>query len=292
MSTPTTLAEDKTKEIPSESIGDIGIIVVNKEKDDQSDAQATVADPNADDSLLDAATVKVETPQTKEKELCDDLDLDFEEISDGELDEEARVKGLGDALGVDWASLVEESKAITQERSKKIETSAKQRWQSHRILLDVGISFKMAGTHFAEAVLTDAQRKLAQETAAREAHAEPDDAKDVPIKMEIDEPTDDDDKELVKVKAETSTDLPKLHPVASAQVTYRSNAQQRCSLVFNATGPYSRALVAKRDIALRRQLCNLPIRENNFKPTAHRTTGIGYENIAMKLFKRALAPAN
>ena len=36
------------------------------------------------------------------------MDLDFEEISDGELEEESRNKGLGDALGVDWASLAKE----------------------------------------------------------------------------------------------------------------------------------------------------------------------------------------
>lgn len=37
--------------------------------------------------------------------------MDFEEISDGELEEEIKTscKGLGDALGVDWESLVKES---------------------------------------------------------------------------------------------------------------------------------------------------------------------------------------
>lgn len=257
--------------------------------------------PSADNVLNTSSTKPAtELPQVKEKELADDLDLDFEEISDGELDEEARIKGLGDALGVDWASLVEESKAITQQKSKKIETSAKQRWQSHRILLDVGVSFKMAGAQFAKAVLLDAQQKLAQETPATEITV-PIESKVVCVKMEIDsENVEEVEDKLSKLVASNGhdatgaialTDTLKLHPVASAQVADRSSAQQQCSLVFNATGPYSRALVARRDIAMRRQLCNLPISENNFKATANRHT-TGYENIAIKLFQKALTASH
>lgn len=247
-----------------------------------------------------AAKVAIELPQVKEKELADDLDLDFEEISDGDLDEEARIKGLGDALGVDWASLVEESKAITQRKSKKIETSAKQRWQSHRILLDVGVSFKMAGSQFAKTVLLSAHQKLVKETAAAEI-AESVDSKEIAVKMEIDDENaaDVDTKKVVAsnghnvagASASASTPSLKLHPVASAQVASRSTAQHQSNLIFNATGPYSRALVAKRDIAMRRQLCNLPISENNFKVTANRHS-TGYENIAMKLFQKALAASH
>lgn len=251
--------------------------------------------PSGDDALeAPAVEALVETPQPKEKELADDLDLDFEEISDGELDEEARIKGLGDALGVDWASLVEESKAITQQKSKKIETSAKQRWQSHRILLDVGVSFKMAGANFASAILLDAQQKLAQETLGTEV-SEPVDSKDVCVKIETDSQNTGvvDTKSAIGIAsnghdvANALTESLKLHPVATAQVANRSYAQQQCNLVFNATGPYSRALVAKRDIAMRRQLCNLPISENNFKATANRNS-TGYESIAVKLFQKAL----
>lgn len=97
---------------------------------------------------------------------ADDLDLDFEEISDGELEEEARIRSLGDALGVDWASLVNESKAIARERrgvasgNAAGSRSAKQRWQPYRILLDVGVSFRRAGAEFAAGVLNAAQRQV------------------------------------------------------------------------------------------------------------------------------------
>lgn len=293
-STPTLHIENKAKELSPASNADTAIASENKEAEEKMESLATSKLPGDDALEAPVAKTPVEMPQPKEKELADDLDLDFEEISDGELDEEARIKGLGDALGVDWASLVEESKAIAQQKSKKIETSAKQRWQSHRILLDVGVSFKMAGGQFAKTILLDAQQKLAQETLGTEV-SEPVDSKDVCVKMEtdIENAGDVDSKSAIVIAsnghdtANALMDSLKLHPVATAQVANRLLAQQHCNLVFNATGPYSRALVAKRDIAMRRQLCNLPISENNFKATANRHS-TGYESIAVKLFQKAL----
>lgn len=68
------------------------------------------------------------------------MELDFEEISEDELEEESKVKGLGDALGVDWASLIAESRP----RPKPI-SSAKLRWESHNVLVNLGVSVKLAG---------------------------------------------------------------------------------------------------------------------------------------------------
>lgn len=68
------------------------------------------------------------------------MDLDFEEISEDELEEESKVKGIGDALGVDWASLIAESKPRTKPVS-----STKLRWESHNVLVNIGISVKYAG---------------------------------------------------------------------------------------------------------------------------------------------------
>lgn len=70
----------------------------------------------------------------------DNMELDFEEISEDELEEESKIKGLGDALGVDWASLVAESRP----RTKPI-SSAKLRWESHNVLVNLGVSVKLAG---------------------------------------------------------------------------------------------------------------------------------------------------
>lgn len=73
----------------------------------------------------------------------DNMDLDFEEISEDELEEESKAKGIGDALGVDWASLITESKP----RPKPI-SSAKLRWESHNVLVNLGVSVRLAGNYF------------------------------------------------------------------------------------------------------------------------------------------------
>lgn len=96
---------------------------------------------------------------------ADLADLDFEDVSDGELEEEARIRRLGDALGVDWASLVDEARARAR-RDRQLARPAKQRWQAHRILLDVGVSFRRAGAEHAADVLNGALRQLRRDEAA------------------------------------------------------------------------------------------------------------------------------
>lgn len=76
--------------------------------------------------------------------------MDFEEISDEELEEEVRIKGLGDALGVDWASLVAESRPrVKAEQSG----SAKRRWESRNVLINLGISVDLAGKELVREIL-------------------------------------------------------------------------------------------------------------------------------------------
>lgn len=89
------------------------------------------------------------------------MDLDFEEISEDELEEEARVKGLGDALGVDWASLVAESKP----RVKPI-TSAKIRWEPHNVLVNLGVSVELAGENLVKDILREHVQAKLKETKA------------------------------------------------------------------------------------------------------------------------------
>lgn len=259
------------------------------------------------------------------KDLTDDMDLDFEEISDGELEEEARIRGLGDALGVDWASLVEESRAIAREKSNVRNTSAKQRWQPHRILLDVGISLKMAGTKFGTDMLRDVYAKLEQEELI-EKRAEnnndvggddDDDGKFdkkkikceadadvetnemmVEVKKELKTDVNQDDVEekneqkpidvkSIKVEPSTMNDMA-FHPIASVQVAYRENMEKRRGLVFNATGPYSRALSARRDLQMRQQLCGQSIRKPIRKCSANDTKDKAYRKIALEFFQKSL----
>lgn len=247
------------------------------------------------------SSAKSSEENDRSKDLCDDIDLDFEEISDGELEEEARMKGLGDALGVDWASLVEESKAMLREKLTKMETSAKQRWHPNQILLDVGISYKLAGSAFAQQTLIAAHENIKAEILQKEMRTQP------TIKLE---PSDDDAMNhlSVKIKTEETDEInepkisngihnaghvsitePKLnlHPLPCAQVSSLSLAERQHRLIFNATGPYSRGLSIKRDIAMRRQLCNLATNETNVKITNTKSYP-NYENIALKLFKKAL----
>lgn len=227
------------------------------------------------------------------KDLSDDIDLDFEEISDGELEEEARTKGLGDALGVDWASLVEESKALMREKLNKTETSVKQLWHPDQILLDIGISYKMAGTDFAQQTLINAYENVKKEMKTSVTiKTEPiDDVNhmEANIKMENDiENGTKGAKVNGKHENEAIEKIERnliLHPLPCVQTSTRTIAEKKRRLIFNATGPYSRGLCTKRDIEMRRQLCNLAINENNCKIATNRS---GYENIALKLFQKTL----
>lgn len=263
---------------------------------------------SADKPLEDVAKISETLPVASKpddppaKELADEIDLDFEEISDGELEEEARIRGLGDALGVDWASLVEESKSLAREKSKDVQSSARQRWQPHRILLDTGISFKMAGELFARKVLQEAHIKLVEEIDEEQkgkiANINGNSVNDT---MQMDAstvtPVDmikrEDGNHFANVIKDEIKDIfnLELHPLACVQVGTRLEATKRQQLVFNAVGPFSRALCAKRDIAMRRQLCGLPIKENNCKLTVAKPSS-GYELLAAKIFQKALGQSN
>lgn len=57
------------------------------------------------------------------------------------------VLGLGDALGVDWASLVAETRPkLLQGESDGEPGAARRRWEPTRILQRIGISLKYAGS--------------------------------------------------------------------------------------------------------------------------------------------------
>ncbi|XP_034236721.1 zinc finger CCCH domain-containing protein 13-like isoform X2 [Thrips palmi] len=79
--------------------------------------------------------------------------LGFEEISDGELEEEARARGISDALGVDWASLVAETRPRL-----KIEKagSTRQRWEGVTLLTYIGVSVEYAGPKLVKYILNSA----------------------------------------------------------------------------------------------------------------------------------------
>ncbi|XP_055911329.1 fl(2)d-associated complex component [Eupeodes corollae] len=248
-------------------------------------AGETNGDVNAENQLTGSPMKDGVNEDSKPEAIDDDL-LDFEEISDGELEEDSRTKGVGDALGVDWASLVKEAKVPTLAQSER--TTAKEKWQAHRIILDVGISLKMAGEEFGKRILTEAKEKLDMELGETK-----------PIKMEIkeesteDTPTEDVEDVKNKIKLENGTaevnegqdfDVDRLNPLAFVQVGERVKRAEKRALIIGACGPNSRALSARYDLKLRRRLCGLPTLECDFRRPASEKI----KSIAMALFQRTM----
>lgn len=239
-----------------------------------AELNASAEDQNGDDHAQ-----KIISKIHANNELKKEMDLDFEEISDGELEEESRIKGLGDALGVDWASLAKETQRPIKLETDEFVDSTKSRWTPHRILWDIGVSAKLAGEDFARDVLTTARDELRREKLERRAKLQQ-------LKSEKLEMTNGDVKEEfdeVKVKTEPkeedeeakpeepeifepeddfdADDDVLLHPLAQVQVLMRKLQVKRKNLILHSTGKYGRALSARRDLKIRRQLCNLPTRD-------------------------------
>lgn len=205
-------------------------------------------------------------------ELKREMDLDFEEISDGELEEESRLKGLGDALGVDWESLAKESqKTINCDVEN---SSTKSLLTPHRILWDIGVSANILGEETARRILTEARDKLRAEKINMNIKTE------TIVKTEMQNgDIKDENEEIVKVKIEENEDkieekptidckqdfeldddvMP--HKLAQMQVLTRRLNMKRRNLILNSSSDYGRALSAKRDMKIRRYLCHLPDRD-------------------------------
>lgn len=254
-----------------------------------ADMSESVDDQNGDQNAL-----KIISKIHANKELKKEMDLDFEEISDGELEEESRIKGLGDALGVDWASLVKETQRPIKHEPDDFMNSTKSRWTPHRILWDIGVSAKLADEDFARQMLTEARDELRREKQelrlklqqqkilkpemtngeVKQEAADDNSPEEIKIKAE---PKDDDENEVKadsiedEKMTEMEVDLPEddfdldgdvlIHPLAQVQVLMRKLQVKRKNLILHSTGKYGRALSARRDLKIRRQLCNLPPRD-------------------------------
>lgn len=215
--------------------------------------------------------------------------MDFEEISDGELEEESRIKGLGDAVGVDWASLAKETQRPIKHEPDEFMSSTKSRWTSHRILWDIGVSAKLAGEDFTRRVLTAARSKLRSEKQElrqqlKQRQIEKAELTNGDLKAETDvadqgsdikiksEPKDEEEAKHEPNEEDTSeADGPiedfelesdvLMHPLAGVQVLMRRFQTKRQNLILHSTGKYGRALSSRKDMKIRRQLCNLSTRE-------------------------------
>lgn len=216
------------------------------------------------------------------KELKKEMDLDFEEISDGELEEESksRIKGLGDALGVDWASLAKETQKPATRSTSEIYNMTRCRWSAHRILWDIGVSVKYAGEEFARNTLTEARDELRREKREwllkqkeqLNGDIKKEESMEIEIKKEPEdnpqpEPTNENEENCELEDFELDMDvLP--HHLAQMQVLMRKLAIERQNLILNPSIKHGRALSSRKDLSMRRQLCNLPIKDSHLDRSA------------------------
>lgn len=248
------------------------------------------------------------------------------------LIKDIRIAGIGDALGVDWQGLIAETRqqasdyAALQGRDR--DTSAKQRWQPHRVLLDMGISFGMAGTEYALRVIAEAREQLLlEQEKERQLLLLQEQQKEEQLREQLllqEQQQEQQQSELQSEEAELQPDqlqpqqlvttkpecerqesklnvvmpLPahdyrelfssdNLEPLACVQLGLRTRAMDRQRMVGNVCGPGSRALCARQDLRLRRQLCGLPARESDL-PRNVPTVSEGLRSLAMHMFQRTL----
>ncbi|RZC41678.1 nipped-B-like protein B, partial [Asbolus verrucosus] len=193
----------------------------------------------------------------------ENMDLDFEEISEDELEEESRVRGIGDALGVDWASLVAESRPKVKPMS-----SAKRRWESHNVLVNLGISVELAGEDLVKEILqehSEAEIKEQNEEKRQENEAE--------------------NINGIKEENKTKVAVSISHPIGVIQVANRERQATRKAL-FSSVGPNCRALSARRDLMIRRHLCNLPLKDSYVE--APKRYDPELLKLAVQMFERCL----
>ncbi|XP_061707488.1 zinc finger CCCH domain-containing protein 13-like [Cydia pomonella] len=253
-------ADDKPVPVPDDlsEISDDPDDILNREDmidpSMDEDSQAAQMDENVKpdgsekESTQDTSGAGDEKESQGAKNDEDVTDLDFEEISDGELEEERTRAGLGDALGVDWASLV----ADVHRREQTAPTGgARDRWKPERVLARLGLSVHMAGKDTVQDILNkNAESLLTEKTSKDEPCSEhpPENTPGQNGKHEEDE------------KPALPPDVESLHPVAAIQVAIEKRKRQR-AVLFGSGCEITRALSARRDLALRRHLCQLPAAE-------------------------------
>ncbi|CAG2067915.1 unnamed protein product, partial [Timema podura] len=156
--------------------------------------------------------------------------MDFEEISDEELEEENKA-GIGDALGVDWASLVAESRPRVKPKMQP--GSARSRWEGPKVLARLGVSFCYAGQELLDEITVKQKKEIKEEKE----------------NVEVGDKDTEVEETILPTKNTMETD-PFLHPIALIHVALRERQARRKSL-FATAGPYKRALSARRDLAIR-----------------------------------------
>ncbi|KAM3964594.1 LOW QUALITY PROTEIN: uncharacterized protein ACR2FA_000981 [Aphomia sociella] len=256
-----TEADDKT--IPddlSEISDDPDDILEREDMADQNiddDSQTAVAPDEAaklegseKESTQDTIGAGEEKESQDAKDEDDVTNMDFEEISDGELEEERTRAGLGDALGVDWASLVAD---VRRREQTTPSGGARDRWKPERVLARLGLSLHMAGKDTVQQILfknADTNQSEKKQLESNSVNATENNQVEQNGKHEMDEDS----------KSNSPLDVNSLHPVAAIQVAIEKRKRQR-AVLFGSGCEITRGLSARGDLALRRYLCNLPAAE-------------------------------
>ncbi|XP_049879549.1 zinc finger CCCH domain-containing protein 13-like [Pectinophora gossypiella] len=258
-------AEVDDKPIPDDlsEISDDPDDILNRDDmgDQNLDEDSQTAAPTDEGTSKPECSEKESTQDTsgaaEEKESQDPKDeedvtnLDFEEISDGELEEERTRAGLGDALGVDWASLVADVRR--REQTAPV-GGARDRWRPERVLARLGLSVNMAGKNTVQDIL---QKNAESQEPIPDNKADNQDSENPEIKTEQNGNLEE---EEVKIEPKPTPDVNSLHPVAVIQVAIQKRKKQR-AVLFGSGCEITRGLSARRDLALRRFLCHLPVAE-------------------------------
>ncbi|XP_047545029.1 zinc finger CCCH domain-containing protein 13-like [Vanessa atalanta] len=226
-----------------------------------------MVDQNMDESSQTGQPLEETKPECSEKESTQDTsgageekesqegkddedvtNLDFEEISDGELEEERTRAGLGDALGVDWASLVAD---VHRREQTAPAGGARDRWRPECVLSRIGLSIDMAGKETVQNIIQQNASALQSE----QSKVKTEDIDDKSNLVNGQHEDKNDEKSTLP-----HTDVDKLHPVATIQVAMEKRKRQR-AVLFGSGCEITRGLSARRDLALRRYLCHLPVAE-------------------------------
>lgn len=112
---------------------------------------------------------------------------------------------MGDALGVDWASLVAD--VHRREQTAPV-GGARDRWRPERVLARLGLSVQMAGKDTVQKILSKNAESLPAEKKAEITEAPESDT------------IEQNGKHEEKMETPETPDVESLHPVAAIQVIY------------------------------------------------------------------------
>lgn len=213
------------------------------------------------------APTSVTTSTTRNNSDINGLDLDsagmqYEEISseeesmEGELDlellgvggDKKKKKSIVDVLNIDWSHVMQTNRPKHQEKSG----SALQRFWPGQIFSKIGVSRQFAGETLYQK-LQDLCNKQLNEEQQKEQTA-----------TEGEEATNEGGEAAAKATTTAVEKFQFKNDIAALHMAMVKKAKERANLLHDV-GPHRRALCARRDLEIRRQLCQV---DKSIEPTS------------------------